>query len=160
LGQSDKRGNQETQESIRIKAVKLILKGTTSKAVAALFEVSPQAVCKWLKLYKEGGFKALKSKQRGKRKDTGRRLSDDQEWSIYRTILDKCPDQLKFPFALWTREAIRQLILDRFEIDIPLRTISDYLKRWDMTPQKPIKRAYERNEKQVQKFLTEDYPHN
>ena len=56
-------------------------------------------------------------------------MSEDQEWSIIRTIVDKCPNQLKFPFALWTREAVRQLILDRFEID--LRTISDYLKRWD-----------------------------
>lgn len=158
MGQSEKRGNQETQESIRIKAIKMVLKGSPSKTVAELFEVSPQAVCKWLKLYRAGGFKALKNKQRGKRKDTGRRLSEDQEWSIYRTILDKFPNQLKFPFALWTREAIRQLILKRFELDIPLRTISDYLKRWDMTPQKPIKRAYERDEKQVQKWLEEEYP--
>jgi len=158
LGQSEKRGNQETQESIRIKAIKMVLKGSPSKTVAELFEVSPQAVCKWLKLYRAGGSKALKNKQRGKRKDTGRRLSEDQEWSIYRTILDKFPNQLKFPFALWTREAIRQLILKRFELDIPLRTISDYLKRWDMTPQKPIKRAYERDEKRVQKWLEEEYP--
>ena len=158
MGQNEKRGNQESQESIRISAVKMVLKGHTSKSVSELFEVSAQAVCKWLKLYRNGGFKALKNKQRGKRKDTGRRLSEDQEWSIIRTIVDKCPNQLKFPFALWTREAVRQLILNRFEIDLPLRTISDYLKRWDMTPQKPIKRAYERDDKRVQKWLGEEYP--
>ena len=158
MAQSDKRGNQDTQETIRIKAVKMRLKGERPGVVAETFGITTQALSKMVKKYHEGGFKALKSKQRGKRKDTGRRLSEDQEWSIYRTILDKCPNQLKFPFALWTREAIRQLILERFEIDMPLRTISDYLKRWDMTPQKPIKRAYERDEKRVQKFLEEDYP--
>jgi len=86
-------------------------------------------------------------------------LTEDQEYKIYRTIVDKCPDQLKFPFALWTREAIKHFILDEFGIDVPLRTLSDYLKRWDMTPQKPLKRAYERCDKRVAKWNEEEYPH-
>lgn len=158
MAQSDKRGNKETQEAIRIKAVKMRLKGSRPGVVAETFGITTQALSKMMKKYNEGGFKALKSKPRGKRKNTGRRLSEDQEYEVYRTIVDKCPDQLKFPFALWTREAIRHLILDKYEIDIPLRTLSDYLKRWDMTPQKPLKRAYERSDKRVQKWLDEEYP--
>jgi len=158
MANTDKRGNQGTQEAIRIRAVKMRLKGARPGEVAETFGITTQALSKMMKKYESGGFKSLKNKKRGKPENIGRRLSEDQEWKIYRTILDNCPDQLKFPFALWTREAIRQLILETFEIDIPLRTISDYLKRWDMTPQKPVKRAYERNDNKVKSWLEEEYP--
>ena len=41
---------------------------------------------------------------------------------------------------------------------MPLRTITGYLQRWGMTPQKPIKRAYEKDDKKVSKWLKEEYP--
>jgi transposase len=43
-------------------------------------------------------------------------------------------------------------------MDVPIRTIGDYLKRWNFTPQKPLKRAYEQNPKAVKKWLDEAYP--
>jgi transposase len=158
MPESNKRGSKDTQESIRIKAVKMRLKGVKPKIVSETFDITVQALSKMMKRYEEGGFKALKNNKRGKGKDVGRRLTDDQEYEIYRSLIDHCPDQLKFPFALWTREAIRQLILHKYDIDIPLRTLSDYLKRWDMTPQKPQKRAYERCDKRVDKWHKEEYP--
>ncbi|PQP35625.1 hypothetical protein C6A37_01625 [Desulfobacteraceae bacterium SEEP-SAG9] len=41
---------------------------------------------------------------------------------------------------------------------VPIRTIGDYLKRWTFTPQKPLKRAHERNSKSVKEWLDEEYP--
>lgn len=58
-------------------------------------------------------------------------------------VRDKLPDQLKLPFALWTRKAVAQLIKARYALRLPVRTLSEYLKRWGFTPQKPIKKAYE-----------------
>ena len=43
-------------------------------------------------------------------------------------------------------------------VELPLRTITDYLKRWGFTPQKPAKRAYEQNPKAVQQWLDSAYP--
>ena len=43
-------------------------------------------------------------------------------------------------------------------IDMPLRTVGEYLKRWGFTPQKPLKRAYEQNPEAVKKWLDEEYP--
>ena len=60
-------------------------------------------------------------------------------------LVDKTPDQLKLPFALWTRDAVRQALKSKFGIDLPLRTITDYLKRWGFSPQKPAKRVYEQD---------------
>ena len=78
---------------------------------------------------------------------------------LKKAITDKTPDQLKFPFALWTRKAVaQQLIKQLFSIDMPIRTVGEYLKRWGFTPQKPLRRAYEQNPKAVQQWLDEQYP--
>ncbi|MBT3387156.1 MAG: winged helix-turn-helix domain-containing protein [Desulfobacula sp.] len=63
--------------------------------------------------------------------------------------MDKCPDQLKFPFALWTRVAGQQLIKELFSIKMPIRTVGEYLKRWNYTPQKPLRKAYRQNSKAI-----------
>jgi len=85
-------------------------------------------------------------------------LNKEQEKEIQRAIRDKCPDQLKLPFALWTRIAVQQLIRELYGFEMPVRTIGEYLKRWNYTPQKPLKRAYEQNPKAVKKWLEEEYP--
>ena len=73
-------------------------------------------------------------------------------------INNKTPDQLKLHFALWSRDAVRLAIKQQFGMELPLRTITDYLKRWGFTPQKPAKRAYEQNPKAVQQWLETTYP--
>ena len=51
---------------------------------------------------------------------------------MQKTIIEKYPDELHFDFTLWTREAIRELILKMFDIVMPIRTVGEYLKRWDI----------------------------
>jgi hypothetical protein len=77
---------------------------------------------------------------------------------IRKDLIEKSPNQLKMPFALWTRDAVRLLVKEIYGYDLPIRTICHYLKRWNFTPQKPIKRAYERNDKKVIQWIKEDYP--
>ena len=36
--------------------------------------------------------------------------------------------------------------------------MGDYLRKWEFSPQKPKKRAYEQNSKLVQKWIDEEYP--
>ena len=73
-------------------------------------------------------------------------------------LVERVPDQLNMPFALWNREAVKQLIKDQFGIEMPIRTVGHYLKKWGFTPQKPVKRAYERNDKKVNQWIETDYP--
>ncbi len=72
--------------------------------------------------------------------------------------MEKTPDQFKLVFALWTRQAVQELIRIRFKIRMPIRTVGEYLNRWRFTPQKPLKRAYEQRPSEVQKWLDEEYP--
>ncbi len=47
------------------------------------------------------------------------------------------------PFALWTRQAVQELIECECGVVMPIRSVGEYLKRWGFTPQRPVKRAYE-----------------
>lgn len=74
-------------------------------------------------------------------------LKIEQELSIQKMILDVTPDQLKLPYALWTRKAVRDLVKREFDIIISLTTMGYYLRSWGFSPQKPIKKAFEQNPK-------------
>jgi transposase len=73
-------------------------------------------------------------------------------------IQDRTPDQLKMNYALWTRQAVSELIAHRYGIRLQVRTIGKYLKRWGYTPQKSLKKAYEQVPAAVGKWLNEEYP--
>lgn len=72
-------------------------------------------------------------------------------------MTDQSPDQLKLDYALWTRKAVMELILYETGIEMPIRMVGEYLKRWGLTPQKPAKRAHEQNPKAVNRWLKEEY---
>lgn len=145
-------------EEKRRQAVKLHHKGMTNIEIAEIVEVHRDTISRWLSAYRKQGAMSLKLKQRGRHAGSGRRLSADQEKAIKQLLVDKSPDQLKLPFALWTRQSVRWLVRERLGIDLPIRTVGHYLKRWGMTPQKPVKQAYEQQPKQVQGWLDETYP--
>jgi hypothetical protein len=65
---------------------------------------------------------------------------------------------MKFDFVLWTRETVKLLIRKECGIDMPIRTVGEYLKRWGYTPQKPVKYAYERDGEKVREWLENSYP--
>lgn len=148
----------EVQQQLRNQAIRLRKSGRTYGEIGEIVGVHPTNVCKWWKAYERGGQKAVRQKKRGRRHGACRTLSKDQEHQLQRMIRDKCPDQLKLPFALWTRIAVKQLIEQLWSIRMPIRTVGEYLKRWGFTPQKPLKRAYEQNPKAVKKWLDEQYP--
>ena len=93
-------------------------------------------------LFEAGGWSAIRPALRGRRRGDGRVLSQAQEDTIQRMIIDKRPEQLKMDFHLWSRAAVGQLIEQEFGIKLQARSVGKYLTRWGFTPQKPIKRAY------------------
>lgn len=94
----------------------------------------------------------------GRKMGEGRIFEAAQEASIRKLITDKMPDQLKMPYALWTRAVVGELITQRFGIRLPVRTMGLYLARWGFTPHKPMKKAYEQSPAAVKKWREEEYP--
>ena len=146
----------EAQEDIRRKTVRAVLSGNTQVEAAKLFGVTRQAVGAWMCLHRESGVTALRAKQRGR--PPGKVLKPWQCAQIAKTVLDRHPDQLKLPFYLWTREAVGQLIEQRFGWRISVWTVGRYLADWGFTPQKPVKRAFEQDPEAVEAWLKKEYP--
>lgn len=151
--------DQSAQEALRIKAVKALLKGETQQRVAELFGVTRQAVGKWWAIYEAVGMVALRKKsRRPKSADEGGKLKGWQCASIVRTIMSKTPDQLNFGFMLWTRDAVAELIRERFKVRVSKWTVGRLLKQWGMSPQKPVKKAYQQQPEVVKQWLDKEYP--
>jgi transposase len=148
----------QTQEQLRKQAVRLRRQGKTYEQIADIVGVHEVTVGKWCRKYAKDGLKALEARKRGRSEGECRTLTPAQETAIQKKICDHTPDQLKLTFALWTRQAVQQLIRQMFLITMPIRTVGDYLQRWGFTPQKPVKIAYEQRPAQVKKWLDEEYP--
>lgn len=138
--------------------VRWILDGMTHQEAGTRAGVSRPNVTLWWGLYEQGGWEAVKPKRRGRRQGTQMRLTVAQQRRVCRMITDKTPDQLRMPFALWTRAAVADLIEQKFSVRLPVRTMGDYLRRWGFSPQKPLKRAYEQQPEMVRRWLREEYP--
>ena len=148
----------ETQHQIRKQIIRLRGKGYSNRAVADGVGISESHASTIWQRYKKEGNKAIKLGKRGRRTGDQRTLSYDQETQIQKALIDKTPDQMNLPFALWTRDAVKLLIQQWYSIEMPIRTVGEYLKRWSFTPQKPIKHAYEQSSQAVKKWLDKDYP--
>ena len=148
----------DAQQQIRNQAIRLKKSGRTYKEISEVTGVHQSAIGRLYRAYQRQGPKAIRIKKRGRPKGTCRTLSPEQEKELQKAIYDKCPDQMKLPFALWTRIAVKQLIKQLWSIDMPIRTVGEYLKRWGFTPQKPLRRAYKQNPKAVKIWLDKQYP--
>lgn len=144
------------QEALRFRVVRAIRGGMKKSVAARTFGVSRTAIDRWLRIVELGNITSLKSKKRGRPK--GSRLAPHEAATTVRLITDRCPDQLKLPFALWTRAAVQQLLAERFGLEVSVWTVGRYLAKWNLTPQKPLRRAYERDPVAVRRWLEEEYP--
>jgi len=136
--------------------VKAVGGGMTQVEAARVFGVTRQAVGRWVAAWRDDGAKALKARRRGRPR--GSQLAQEEAALVRRQVIGRTPDQLALPFFLWTREAVVQLIEAEVGIKLSVWTVGRYLKSWGFTPQKPIRRAFEQNPRQVREWLDESYP--
>ena len=148
----------EVLSELRSRAVALKRQGKTHAEIATVLDIGESTSRLYWTLYRKGGESALELGRRGRPLGQNRRLTVRQERSIQVAITDKTPDQLKMPFALWTREAVGELILLRYQLRLPVRTLGEYLQRWGFTPQKPRRRDYEQQPEAVRTWLDKQYP--
>jgi transposase len=144
------------QQVLREKAMVMLQEGMTQQAIAKMLGVHRGTVTKWHGLFQKQGARGLEAKPRGRPRQL--RLNRAQENALIKLIRDRCPDQLKLPFALWTREAVSLLIEKRWGLKLSVWTVGRYLKRWEFSPQKPLRRAFEQNPEAIQRWLDSEYP--
>jgi transposase len=145
-------------EALRLRALRGCELGFTETAVADLLGLSRETVCRWWTAYAAGGLDAIPGDRTGRPVGSGRTLSDDQARRIQRLIDDNNPGDLDIHAALWTRKAVRDLIRNECGIDMPVRTVGEYLQRWGYTAKVPRRHAKDQDPEEVREWLDETYP--
>lgn len=146
------------QEDLRRKAVNAVLAGMPQTHAAKTFGVTRQAVGIWMRRYRNAGESALTAQARGAPKREGI-LKPWQCALTVKTITASYPDQERLPgFWLWTRDAVRMYLQRKFDVTLSLSSVGRLLRRWGLTPQKPARRAYQRNDRACRQWMEETYP--
>ena len=146
--------DRKSQEALRIRGVKAVQSGQSPEEVAKTLGIHRSAMYNWLSKYNEGGFNNLKMKHSSGRPPIikGRYL----KW-IY-NMITKDPQQLKFSFALWTRKRVQQAIKEKYGISLSVTSVGRLMVQLGLSPQRPIRKAYEQNPSLVKKWLKKEFP--
>lgn len=142
-------------DALRQKGIDLWRSGISQAEIARQLDVRPATVNSWVQLYRRGGSKALRTKQRGRRRVA---LTERQEALARRRIEGNTPGQLRLDFALWTTDAVLALIKRLFKKSVSKRTVHRLLYRWGFTPKKAARRAWQQDFAKVDAWLTSEYP--
>jgi transposase len=150
-----RRLNHKTLTELRKRAISSVHDGESPEVVARALGINRVTIYGWLARYRDGGWGALDAKKRGGRppKLDGKAL----RW-IYRIITRKNPEQMNFPFALWTTTMVATLIHRKFRIKVSRWSVGRLLNQLGLTVQRPMWRAYQQNPKEVERWLSEEYP--
>jgi transposase len=152
--------SEDSLEFLRKQAHRLRTEGRTWSEIAGIVGVHLSTVMSWHRRFGIGGeaVESVKSALRGRRLGEKRTISLFDEACLRDQIVGGNPSQLALPFALWNRKAVQEAIKIKFGIDMPIRTVGEYLRRWGFTPQRPVKRAVEQRPALVQQWMHIDYP--
>jgi transposase len=146
------------QEALRKRAVQAVLDGMSQAQAARVFGVHRNAVNRWVKRYRHGGWDALSQRRRGRRAGEPATLSPSQQQEVIALVRETTPDELGLAGFLWTRDAVAELIAHRFGVRLARTTVGRYLRAWRFSPQQPQRRALEQNPAAVRRWLAETYP--
>ena len=135
--------------------MRLVGEGRSRVEVAGLLGVSRETVSRWLAKHEAGGDRALDARRRGRR-GGHTKLSESEQQKIARLVAGQNPDQLRLPGCLWTRALVRELIARELGVELGEATVGRYLRAWGMSPQKPMRRAYEQSDEAVRRWLEVD----
>lgn len=145
-------------EALRMRALHGRELGLSEEALADLLGVARETVSRWWSAYCQGGLDAIPHDRTGRRVGSGRTLSVEQAAQIQIVLDEQMPQECGILSPLWTRRAVRDLIQQRFGIEMPVRTVGEYLKRWGYSPKKPQRHARYQNPEEVQEWLEKIYP--
>lgn len=148
----------EVLEVLRVRALRGRELGFLEADLADLLGVARETVSRWWSAYVQGGLEALPCDRTGRPVGSGRTLSDEQGILLQTIVHTQSPQECGIASPLWTRRAVRDLIAQQYDIDMPVRTVGEYLKRWGFTAKKPQRHARGQDFEEVQEWLENIYP--
>ena len=138
----------------RLKAGRMLLAGKGCAKVALAVGVARQTVYTWKGLLDEGGIDALRAvPERGRPAQL-----DEQQLAALRATLLRSPTEQGFGTELWTLKRVGAVIERMHGVRFGQTQIWRILGALGFSPQKPEKRAIERDEEAVRKWKRSTWP--
>lgn len=146
----------KTLEHLRVTAVRRVVEdGEAPAAVMESMGLCRTSIYRWLNKFEDGGLEALAEKIAAGPEP---KLTDQQRQQVKRWIVGKDPRQYGFEFGLWTRQIVADLIRKRMGVSLGVTAVGKLLAQLEITPQKPLRRAYERDPEAVAAWVKGKYP--
>ena len=143
-------------EHMRILAVKRVVEdGEEPSEVMRSLGLCRTSIYPWLRTFHEEGWDALVERIA---QGPEPKLNEKQRQRVKRWILGKDPRQYGFDFGLWTRRIVQSLIGEKLKVELGLTAVGRLLASLEITPQKPLRRAYERDPVAVDRWVKATYP--
>ena len=147
-------GNPEVYERRRRRAIELLKNGERPVDVARILGVDRRSVRRWNAAYRQQGIRALRS-----RHNSGRpaKLSTETTKQL-RKVLVEGAGAAGFPTDLWTCPRVATVIRKRYGVSYHVDYLPRLLRSLGFTPQKPQRRAVERNRNRIRGWKYVQWP--
>lgn len=156
LKQDGRKLDHKSLETLRLLAVARVVEGGERPSeVMRSLGLCRTTIYRWLRKAERAGRSALRMKKASGPKP---KLSRKQGAQVRGWIVGKDPRQFGFDFGLWTRRIVAALIEEKLGVSLGLTAVGRLLASLEITPQKPLRRAYERDPEAVANWLKQSYP--
>jgi transposase len=148
------RGVNHSTIEIRFRAVDAVLSGMSIVDVATAYQTDRSTVHRWMSRYRKNGEQGLLRKEGSGRPRSLESVSEDQ----WRRIVLKPASEFGFETDFWTCARIRQVLRERFSVEVSVPTIWRRLRDAGLTYQKPEREYFEKNDQKRDAWLREKVP--
>lgn len=148
------RGSAELLENRRRRALALLDDDRSLNDVARLMGCAPSSVMRWRDMRRRGGDKALKVRSSPGRPHKLSALS----CRLLLTSLLRGAMASGYPTELWTTARIAEVIRKKFRVQYHRDHVGRLMHRLGWSHQRPQKRALERDEGKIRRFLRQEWP--
>jgi transposase len=145
----------DQQEQYRKQAARLLGQGWPAERVAEACGQSRSWAFAVHKTVREQGEAALASTPRP---EGQKKLSTERRRELAVLITDFTPRDFGFDEALWNRRIVKDLIVQRWEVVVSLPTVGAILRELGLSPQRPLRRAFEQDPEAVARWENEEFP--
>ena len=147
-------GSAQQLEQRRRKAIALLREGCSPQEVVRRLGVSVRSLQRWRKAVEENGSQALVAVPHPGRASF---LSDEQKEDLLERLVEG-PQSQGFDTDLWTCPRVKVLIERLYGVSYHVDHVSRLLRNLGFTPQKPARRALERDEEAIENWVQKDWP--
>ena len=139
----------EGLKQIRSQVVRLKKMGKSGKEIEELTGVRQNRASEIWTAYQREGEGALTRKTGGRKKGEKMALTEEEQKAIREVIVEREPKEYDLPGSLWTLQKVCSYIEKEYGKKISDGCASDYMRRWGLSSQRPVKRARKQEPKRL-----------